>query len=445
MSKKNRHIEHLTPELIKAYRNGELTREEQHEVERLMLENPLDEDALEGLEEFTNEMLEADLNELDSRLDSLLEEDQKTGFWTIWRGIAAATVLILAVSSLFLLKRDEPIPNKLLTENKELKKEDNTPKTSQAEPPTDSASQKPLDKVEDETEVELLFEEEPEVVEPIVIDRIKADASRLIAESLAEFKDDSLNLVLPMNELDSTMEKAIAEIELAEALKNRVAGLETQSRLLMQQSLAAPAPQTSVQNLLTIRGTVIGSDDSLPLPQVSVLKKGTTEGTSTNLEGKFTIENIPQNSILAFRYLGYLTQEVTIDTATTLEIKLEPDDTALGEVVVVGYGIAEKKELTFSNDKASPINGYPEFNNYLKDNLKYPEEAQKENIRGRVTLEFTVEADGSLTHFEIIKGLGYGCDEEAIRLIKEGPKWLPKTGGTKAVSSKVRIRIRFRP
>lgn len=443
MSKKNRHIEHLTPELIKAYRNGELTREEQHEVERLMLENPLYEDALEGLDEFTDEMLNADLNELDSRLDSLLsEEEQKTGFWTIWRGIAAAAVLILAVSSLFLLKQDQPLPNKLLTENKELKRSDTIPRTSQAEPPTDSAAQKPLDEVEDETEVELLFDEEPEEVEPIQIDRIKADASRLIAESLAEFKDDSINLVLPMNQLDPLMEKAIAEIEMERALDNKMAEARSMTRM---NAMAAPAPPLTEINLLTIKGTVIGSDDGLPLPQVTVLKKGTTEGTSTNLEGKFTVENVPQNSILAFRYLGYITQEVTIDTATTLEIKLEPNDTALGEVVVVGYGIAEKKELTFSNDKASPINGYPEFNNYLKNNLEYPEEAQKENIRGRVTLEFTVQADGSLTNFEIIKGLGYGCDEEAIRLIKEGPKWLAKTDETKAVSSKVRIRIRFRP
>ena len=120
MSKKNRHIEHLTPELIKAYRNGELTREEQHEVERLMLENPLYNETLEGLDEFTDEMLDADLNELDNRLDELLaEEDQSTGFWTIWRGIAAAALIIITVGSLLIIKQDKPLPSKLLTENNE--------------------------------------------------------------------------------------------------------------------------------------------------------------------------------------------------------------------------------------------------------------------------------------------------------------------------------------
>ncbi|NVJ47934.1 MAG: hypothetical protein HWE07_12435, partial [Cytophagia bacterium] len=77
MSKKNKHIEHLTPELIKAYRNGELTREQQHEVERLMLENPLYEDGLEGLEQVTDQMLDIDLAELDSRLDSLLSKEEQ--------------------------------------------------------------------------------------------------------------------------------------------------------------------------------------------------------------------------------------------------------------------------------------------------------------------------------------------------------------------------------
>lgn len=279
------------------------------------------------------------------------------------------------------------------------------------------------------------------------INRIELDAKRLITESLAEFKDDSLNLVIPMNKLDSTMEKAIADIELAKVLEDQAAGIETQARLQMQQSFAEPTPRAGVQKPLTIKGIVVGADDGLGLPQVSILKKGLNVGTATNLDGEFSIQNVVPNSVLVFRYLGYITQEVSVKTDSTLKISLQPDIAALGEVVVTGYGEAEKKEISFSSDRAKPLVGYPEYNKYLSENLRYPEEAKAENIKGRVTVEFTIEADGSLTNFEIIKGLGYGCDEEAIRLIKEGPKWLAKTEGTdgKKVSSKVRLRIRFRP
>ena len=290
----------------------------------------------------------------------------------------------------------------------------------------------------------MVAEEADELIE---IDRIEFDARRLIAESLAEFKEDSMDLILPMNKLDTVMEKAIAEIEVAKALEGQVSAMETQARMSLQQSFAAPAPTTANQSLLTIKGTVVGADDGLGLPQVTVLKKGSREGTSTNLDGEFIIENVKSNSSLVFRYLGYKTQEVFVISDSTLKISLEPDIAALGEVVVTGFGQAEQKELNISTNRARPFIGYPEYNTYLSENIRYPEEAKSENIRGRVTIEFTVEADGSLSNFDIIRGLGYGCDEEAIRLIQEGPKWLAKTEGSDGnkVSSKVRLRIRFRP
>lgn len=453
MSKKNKHIEHLTPELIKAYRNGELTREQQHEVERLMLENPLYEDGLEGLEQVTDQMLDIDLAELDSRLDSLLsKEEQKTGFWTIWRGIAAGLVVVLIATSLFYLNQDKPIPNKLLTENKTTKT-DSLTEARQAQPSADDSVSSSSDPQKTDTSLIEIEFDEADLVEELVaeeetelaIPKIDLDLKELTVESLAQFKEDSVNLVIPMNKMDEQMAKVIAEAEMTDALRGRVAGVRIKAESQMSQVLAAPSPTKAEAIRVTIKGTVTDVDDGLPLPQVTVLKEGTSEGTSTNFDGNFTLENVQIGSNVLFRYLGYITHSVTIGNTDTLSIKLEPDATALGEVVVVGYGTADKKELTLSVSRAQPVNGYPKFNQYLKDNLNYPETARTENIRGRVTVEFTVKADGSLSDFEIIKGLGYGCDEEAIRLIKEGPKWLAKTEGDSKADSRVRVRIRFRP
>ena len=348
------------------------------------------------------------------------------------------------------MKQNKPVPDKLLTENKKIETNDSIPEASKPKAEADDKALNPEPEADTaEADLELLMEvESEESVTRLEIDRIELDARRLIAESLAEFKDDSLNLVIPMNKLDTMMEKAIADIELAKVLENQATGIETQARMRMQQSFVAPAPSAAAPNLWTIKGKVVGADDGLGIPQVSVLRKGTTEGTSTNLDGEFTLPNVAPNSNLIFRYLGYVTQEVRVDTLRTLKVSLEPDASALGEVVVLGYGEAKNKELiTSSISRARPRDGYPEFNQYLNENLKYPEEARSENIRGRVVLEFTVQANGALSDFDIIKGLGYGCDEEAIRLIDEGPQWLPKTEGENntPVSSKVRIRIRFKP
>ena len=62
---------------------------------------------------------------------------------------------------------------------------------------------------------------------------------------------------------------------------------------------------------------------------------------------------------------------------------------------------------------------------YISNNLKYPAEAAKKKIEGRVFLQFVVEKDGSLTDIKLLTNLGYGCDEEAMRLIKNMPKWTP--------------------
>jgi periplasmic protein TonB len=62
---------------------------------------------------------------------------------------------------------------------------------------------------------------------------------------------------------------------------------------------------------------------------------------------------------------------------------------------------------------------------FIKDNLRYPEIARENNVQGKVFASFIVEIDGRLTNFKILRGLGYGCDEEAIRLLKTMPKWVP--------------------
>ncbi len=62
---------------------------------------------------------------------------------------------------------------------------------------------------------------------------------------------------------------------------------------------------------------------------------------------------------------------------------------------------------------------------YLGSSLKYPGEARENNVQGKVYIGFVVEKNGNLTEFKVIKGVGYGCDEEAIRVLKVGPAWKP--------------------
>jgi TonB family protein len=62
---------------------------------------------------------------------------------------------------------------------------------------------------------------------------------------------------------------------------------------------------------------------------------------------------------------------------------------------------------------------------YVSNNVKYPEEAKNKNIAGRVFVSFVVEKDGSINEVKVLRGIGGGCDEEAVRVIKSMPKWKP--------------------
>lgn len=94
-----------------------------------------------------------------------------------------------------------------------------------------------------------------------------------------------------------------------------------------------------------LRGTVMSADDNTPLPGVSILEKGTTNGTLTDAEGAFSI-TIKSDAILVFSFVGYKSQEVQFTGQNILTVSLTADVVALNEVVVVGYGTQEKKDVT---------------------------------------------------------------------------------------------------
>ncbi len=95
-----------------------------------------------------------------------------------------------------------------------------------------------------------------------------------------------------------------------------------------------------------ITGTVISSEDNLGVPGATVLVKGTTVGTATDLDGKYSI-NVPAGSdVLVFSFVGLTTQEVTIGNQSTIDVTLEPDVQSLSEFVITSYGDQSKREIT---------------------------------------------------------------------------------------------------
>ncbi|NEU09895.1 TonB-dependent receptor [Flavihumibacter sp. R14] len=108
--------------------------------------------------------------------------------------------------------------------------------------------------------------------------------------------------------------------------------------MLMLGSLIATA-QTK------ITGRVLGSDDRLPIVGASVTQKGTTNGTRTDSDGRFSI-SVKQGDVIVISFLGYSTQEITVSSETNYSVVLSVSTSALNEVVVTGYTSQRKQDIT---------------------------------------------------------------------------------------------------
>ena len=109
------------------------------------------------------------------------------------------------------------------------------------------------------------------------------------------------------------------------------------SFLLTQTTLAQGNSTVTGKVLDSLGESVIGA---------SVLVKGTTSGTITDIDGNFKLDNVPSNATLVISYIGFKTQEVNVAGKKSFTIQLVDDTQALEEVVVVGYGVQRKSDLT---------------------------------------------------------------------------------------------------
>lgn len=111
----------------------------------------------------------------------------------------------------------------------------------------------------------------------------------------------------------------------------------------------------------TVRGQVVGTDDNLPIPGVSIIIKGTNLGTQTDAQGTYTLEVADKNAVLVFSSIGYTSQEIVAGEQSTINVALQTDVTTLNEVVVVGYGTQDRKDVTgsVSSVKAEKLRSLP--------------------------------------------------------------------------------------
>lgn len=145
--------------------------------------------------------------------------------------------------------------------------------------------------------------------------------------------------------------------------KHMISDTVMKKLLLLLSAVLLSAMQVVSAQTLTVSGTVTSEDDGLPLPGVSVVVQGTTQGTSTDLDGRYSI-SVRQGQTLLFTSIGFVDQTFTVSEGGTINVVLKTDAVMLDEVVAIGYGVMKKSDLTgsVSSVKADQLQKTPAAN-----------------------------------------------------------------------------------
>ena len=168
-------------------------------------------------------------------------------------------------------------------------------------------------------------------------------------------------------------------------------------------------------------------------------KVATIAGISMGIAGTFSAYSAPKQDNTSISESEILTEIISQDTVINA-IPLMPE--------VVGDTIEEIIEDYFMGIIFEITPEYPGGDkarlNFLRENIVYPKEAKEKRIQGTVYVGFVVEKDGTLSDIKVLRGIGGGCDEEAIRIVKMMPKWKPGKQRGKEVRVSFTMPVRFK-
>lgn len=138
-------------------------------------------------------------------------------------------------------------------------------------------------------------------------------------------------------------------------------------------------------------------------------------------------------------------EEIKEDIKVNLDVEVT-DQTKIEAIVVQAEEPKEESDEIFTvvEESAAPKGGMQAFYKYVAEKVKYPAQARRMGIEGRVFVEFVIGKDGTLSDVKAIKGIGAGCDEEAVRIVQSAPPWSPGKQRGKPVKQRYTLPIIFK-
>lgn len=138
-------------------------------------------------------------------------------------------------------------------------------------------------------------------------------------------------------------------------------------------------------------------------------------------------------------------EEIEEEIEVDLDVEMT-EETIIEDVVFDDAPVEEEAEEIFTivEDQPAPKGGMQAFYQYVAKKLKYPAQARRMGIEGKVFVQFVVDKDGTITDVKAVKGIGAGCDAEAVRVIGGAPKWKPGKQRGRPVKVRMILPITFK-
>ncbi|HAZ02940.1 MAG: hypothetical protein A2W90_09425 [Bacteroidetes bacterium GWF2_42_66] len=168
-----------------------------------------------------------------------------------------------------------------------------------------------------------------------------------VLQSVEEQTDFYFLYSRSMVDVDRKVDLSVKEVKVTELLNTLFSGTGISWKIDGRQIVLSGSEADTVQQQKTVSGKVTDSSGA-PLPGVSVVIKGTTQGIITDFDGKYSLSNVPSDATLVFSFVGMRSQEVAVAGKTSFDMKLEEETVGIEEVVAVGYGTTTKTKMASS-------------------------------------------------------------------------------------------------
>jgi TonB family protein len=223
---------------------------------------------------------------------------------------------------------------------------------------------------------------------------------------------------------------------------------------------------TPAADKVLVTGNVFNKEDKTPMPGANVVVIGETKGTTTDANGNFMIETTDDKE-LAVSFIGFQTAVVSLKKMKAkdkiaVSIGLEKDSKELPELVVTSLTpartntdspnirvpvppVVTKEGEVFMVVEQSPefLGGTSALMQFLAKNIRYPAAAARANVQGKVFMQFVVSKEGKIRDLRVLQGIGFGCDEEAVRVASIMPDWKPGQQNGQNVAVQYNLPINF--